>query len=115
MPDNNQYNIIYGFGYAKYIHNSNCVNQELEVFVPNEDAVKIGILRLNNTSPLKKKIRIVYYLKPVLGEDEIKTNGYLKQKNTFRMQKVSFSKQKLFYFLRLNHFSEDLRVFICHK
>ena len=77
MPDDNQYNILYGFGYAKYIHNSNQLNQELDVFVPNEDAVKIGILKLNNTSTLKKKIRIIYYLKPVLGEDEIKTNGYV--------------------------------------
>ena len=78
MPDDNQYNIIYGFGYAKYTHNSDQLNQELDVFIPNEDAVKIGILKLNNTSAIKKKIRIVYYLKPVFGEDEIKTNGYLK-------------------------------------
>ena len=29
-------------------------------------------------SLLHKKIRLVYYIKPVLGEDEIKTNGYIK-------------------------------------
>ena len=78
MPDDNNYNIIYGFGYAKYIHKSNNIMQELEVFVPNEDPAKISILKLTNMSPIKKKLRIMYYLKPVLGEDEIKTNGYIK-------------------------------------
>ena len=78
MPDDNQYNIIYGFGYAKYIHNSDELNQELEIFVPDEDPIKIGILKLNNKSSLKKKIRIIYYIKSVLGEDEIKTDGYIK-------------------------------------
>ncbi len=77
MPDENNYNVIYGFGYAKYIHKSNDINQELEIFVPTEDAAKICILKLSNTSPLKKKLKLVYYLKPVLGEDEIKTNGYI--------------------------------------
>ena len=74
MPDGNNYNIIYGFGYAKYIHQSYDILQELDMFVPNEDKVKIGILKLNNKSLTKKKLRIIYYLKPVLGEDEIKTN-----------------------------------------
>ena len=77
MPDENNYNVIYGFGYAKYIHKSNDINQEMDVFIPTEDAVKISILKLSNTSLLKKKLKLVYYLKPVLGEDEIKTNGYI--------------------------------------
>ncbi len=77
MPDENNYNVIYGFGYAKYIHKSNDINQEMDVFVPTEDPVKISILKLSNTSPLKKKLKLVYYLKPVLGEDEIRTNGYI--------------------------------------
>ena len=77
MPDEYNYNVIYGFGYAKYIHTSDEITQELEVFVPNEDSVKIGILKLNNKSLSRKKLRIVYYLKPVLGEDEIKSDGYI--------------------------------------
>ena len=77
MPDNETYNVIYGFGYAKYLHTSDEISQELEVFVPNQDSVKIGILKLNNKSLSKKKLRIVYYLKPVLGEDEISSDGYI--------------------------------------
>lgn len=77
MPDNKNYNIIYGYGYAKYIHNSNDILQELEVFIPKEDSVKIQILKLKNNTPNRKKLKITYYIKPVLGEDEIKTNGYI--------------------------------------
>ena len=28
-------------------------------------------------TPNRKKIKIYYYIKPVLGEDELKTNGYI--------------------------------------
>ena len=80
MPDNKNYNVIYGFGYAKYIHLSNELMQELEVFVPQDDSVKINILTLKNNAPKKKKIKIVYYVKPVIGEDEIKSDGYIKLK-----------------------------------
>lgn len=77
MPDDKNYNIIYGFGYAKYIHKSDGIEQELEVFVPKEDSVKIQILKLKNMNLNRKKLKIVYYMKSVLGEDELKSNGYI--------------------------------------
>ena len=76
-PDENNYNVIYGFGYAKYIHKSIKVVQELEVFVPKEDSCKIGILKLKNTEPIKKKLELIYYIKPVIGEDEIKSDTHI--------------------------------------
>lgn len=78
MPDENNYNIIYGFGYAKYIHESNGITQELETFVPNEDAIKVNILKLNNNTIERKKVKVVFYVKPVLGEDETKSDGCIK-------------------------------------
>ena len=78
MPDENNYNVVYGFGYAKYIHESNGISQELETYVANEDSIKVNILKLNNSTIERKKIKIVYYIKPVLGEDETKSNGYIK-------------------------------------
>ena len=78
MSDDKNYNVIFGFGYAKYFHNSDEISQELEVFVPRNDSGKINILTLKNNAPKKKKIKIVYYAKPVLGEDEIKSDGYIK-------------------------------------
>ena len=78
MPDENPYYITYGFGYAKYMHISDGIKQNLEVFIPNEDSVKVGLLTLENTNVKKKEIKLIYYLKPVLDEDEIKSNGYQK-------------------------------------
>ena len=80
MPDNKNYNVIYGFGYAKFIHKSDGIEQELKVFVPKEDSVKIQILKLKNMNLSRKKIKIIYYMKPVLGEDELKSNGYINLK-----------------------------------
>ena len=76
-PDNKNYNIIYGFGYCKYIHKSDGIEQELEVFVPKEDSCKVSILKLKNTTFNKKKLKLYYYIKPVIGEDEIKSDGYV--------------------------------------
>ena len=78
MPDENDYSIIYGFGYSKFIHNSLGINQELEMFVPCLDTAKLSILRLTNNNPERRKLKLVYYIKPVLGEDEIKSDGCIK-------------------------------------
>ena len=76
-PDNNDYYITYGFGYSKYMHTSCGVYQDLKVFVPREESCKIQILHLENKLAKKKKLKLIYYVKPVLDEDEIKSNGYL--------------------------------------
>ena len=73
MPDDRNYNVIYGFGYCKYMHSNLGIEQELEVFVPMEDSCKIGILNLKNKTPNRKHLKLYYYIKPVIGEDEIKT------------------------------------------
>lgn len=77
MPDDEDYYVTYGFGYAKYFHASLGIIQEAEVFVPVEDSVKINILTFKNLTPEKRKLKLVYYIKPVLGEDETKTDGYI--------------------------------------
>ncbi len=77
MPDDRNYNVIYGFGYCKYIHKCDGLEQELEIFVPKEDSCKIGIFKIKNTTPNRKKIKLYYYMKPVIGEDEIKSNGLI--------------------------------------
>ena len=78
MPDKNNYNVVYGFGYAKYIHESDGVYQEVNVFVPNNDSAKISLIKFSNNTLKRKKFKVLYYIKPVLGEDDIKSNGYIK-------------------------------------
>ena len=78
MPDDNDYDITYGFGYAKYNHASSGIIQKLDMFVPHEGTSKIQILNLENIEAKKKKLKLIYYVKPVLDEDEIKSKGFLK-------------------------------------
>ena len=75
--------VKYGFGYAKYIQTSIGIMQELEVFVPNEDSLKINLIKLKNINPVSRKIKMVYYIKPVLDEDEIKSDGFIEVKKDF--------------------------------
>ncbi len=78
MPDDRDYYMIYGFGYVKGYHSSLGLIQETETFVPRKDSLKVNIIRLKNTLANKRRIKFVYYIKPVLGEDEIKTSGNIK-------------------------------------
>lgn len=75
MKDEEDYYMIYGFGYVKGFHASKGIIQETEIFVPINDNVKINIIKLKNTLSEKRRLKIVYYIKPVLGEDETKTTG----------------------------------------
>ena len=79
VEDNNDYYTTYGFGYAKFTHTADGIIQENEVFVPKEDKLKINLINLKNTTDKLKKISIFYYLKPVLGEDELQTNGKIRK------------------------------------
>ncbi len=67
----------YGFGYAHYEQKTKSIKQELDVFIPIKDNVKINILKIKNNNSENKKINLIYKIDDVLGEDEIKTNGYI--------------------------------------
>ena len=77
ITDSNDYYITYGFGYANYMHKSNGLIQNASIFVPCKDSAKVHLIRLENIEPRKRKIKLVYYIKPVLGEDETISNTYL--------------------------------------
>ena len=80
MPDENEYYIKYGLGYAKYIHSSDDIYQEIDTFVPKDDNAKVNIIHLKNLLPQKRKLKLTYYIKSVLDEDEIKSNGFINLK-----------------------------------
>ena len=74
MPDNKNYKITYGFGYANYEHESKNLNENLTTFIPNDDSLKVYMLNLKNKEPSRKKLNIIYYAKLVLGEDDLRNN-----------------------------------------
>ncbi len=78
IPNKNYYYITHGFGYSKFKNTNDNLNQELEIFVPNEESLKILKFRIKNLVNEERKIKFVVYIKTVLGEDEIFTNRNLK-------------------------------------
>ena len=74
-PNSAKYTIVHGFGYTKLYNNIDNLIQKLEVYVPEKDGLKINKFKMKNTLNRKRKLKLVYYIKPVLGEDEIRTNG----------------------------------------
>lgn len=67
----------FGFGYAKYNQNTKEVEQELIIYIPNQDNIKINLLKIKNKGNEPKKLNLIYKIDPILGEDELKTNGYI--------------------------------------
>ena len=98
VEDNNDYYVTYGFGYAKYNHTADGIVQTDEVFVPKDDKVKINLINVKNTTDKQKKISIFYYLKPVLGEDELQTNGKIE---------VKLNKNIIYAINKMNEFTNE--------
>ena len=92
-PDNNDYYITYGFGYSKYMHTSNGILQEVKMFVPKEDSIKVQILHLENKLAKRKEIKLIYCVKPVLDEDEIRANGYIDLKHNSNINVLTLQNQ----------------------
>lgn len=69
--------VTYGFGYANFKSINDGILQELNVFVPKDDSVKVNLLRLKNLGNEKKELKLVYYINVCMGEDEINSNGYI--------------------------------------
>ena len=119
MPDNNDYMVTYGLGYAKYHHTCMDISQELKVFVPQNDRTKISLLSLKNMAPKKKNIKLVYYIKPVLGEDEINSTGQIElefkqNSNTILLKNRADQKEKYVYIAsseRINSYTGDKYFF----
>ncbi len=120
MPDNNDYIVTYGFGYANYKHTSMEIMQNLDIFVPKDESIKISLLNLKNLAPKKKKIKLVYYIKPVFGEDERISNGYIelenkKNSNTILLKNRLNDKEEYIYISsseKIQSYTGDKKSFI---
>ncbi len=67
VREKDAYRAKHGQGYTVFEHNSHSIGQELTVFVPNEDPVKIYRLRLRNDSGRARKLTVTYCAEWVLG------------------------------------------------
>ncbi|MGB5064618.1 MAG: glycosyl transferase, partial [Candidatus Competibacter sp.] len=67
IPQPVPYEIRHGFGYSRYRHCSQGLEQELWLFAPREDPVKIAWVRLRNTSGQPRRLSLFAYARLVLG------------------------------------------------
>lgn len=74
---NEEYEITYGFGYAKYDLKKKNYSQTLTVFVCNNLDEKVSLLSLKNDSNQTKKMKIKYLVEAVLGVDLEYTQKYI--------------------------------------
>ncbi|GKS13086.1 hypothetical protein YDYSY3_40860 [Paenibacillus chitinolyticus] len=67
QDDPSVYRVAHGRGYSRYEHESRGIRQEMTVFVPLEDPVKIIEVKLRNATSHKKSLSATYYAEWVLG------------------------------------------------
>ena len=75
IPNSGKYRVTHGMGITKIENEIDNLSQEVKIFVPVKEPIKIAVIKFKNNLPTKRTFRMVYYVKTVLGEDEIKTNG----------------------------------------
>jgi cellobiose phosphorylase len=71
------YTVRHGLGYSSFQHFSHGIDQNLTMFVPREEPIKISMVRLKNDSNKKRKLSITYYIRPVLGISDQITQQYV--------------------------------------
>lgn len=81
VRERDAYRARHGQGYSVFEHNSHAIGQELTVFVPTLDAVKICRLRLRNDSGRQRHLTVTYFAEWVLGSNREDSQLHV---NTFR-------------------------------
>jgi len=71
------YIIRHGQGYSVFEHTSHGISQELLLFVPLEEQVKISLLRLRNRTARRRRISVTFYNELVLGVQRTSTAPYV--------------------------------------
>ena len=82
IREDEPYTIKHGFGYSVFEHVSNGIAQSLSQHVPVDDAVKVSILTLHNTSTRPRNLTMTYYLQPVLGVSDQFTAMHIRSKSS---------------------------------
>ena len=65
--EDNNYNLVYGFGYVKVTEEEKYINKNMDIFIPINDNVKVHKITIENTKKTKNTYQISYKLDPVLG------------------------------------------------
>ncbi len=75
--DRGTYRVRHGFGYSRFLHEESLVDQELTVFTPLDESLKLWNLKLTNRSDKVKYLSLTYYVEWVMGTQRELTNPYI--------------------------------------
>ncbi|MDO5495087.1 MAG: glucoamylase family protein, partial [bacterium] len=67
----------HGFGYTEHSVKFGALEVSQTMFVPLEGAVKAAIVRVVNTSPVARAVRLTWYAEPVLGQSQTAASRHL--------------------------------------
>lgn len=73
------YRVIHGFGFTRFEHFSNGLDQSLIQFVPQHEPVKISKLILKNQSGETQRLSVFRYLERVLGVERRSASRFVNQ------------------------------------
>ncbi|MDR1391629.1 MAG: hypothetical protein LBJ09_00330 [Clostridiales bacterium] len=76
----NEHIVRHGIGYTTFENTTNKIYQNLKMFVPREDPVKIIFLSLKNLENSKKDLTLSYYVQVVMGAFPETNNRFIKIK-----------------------------------
>lgn len=71
------YTVVHGSGFTKFYYDGFGINQELSIFIPINDSVKLNMLKLKNYSKTHRNITLYYFIRPVIGVDDDLTQYHL--------------------------------------
>jgi cyclic beta-1,2-glucan synthetase len=75
VPGHGDYEVRHGFGYTRFMHESNGLLHDTHVFVPAESPVRIVRVRLTNAGPAPRRLTLTCHAQLVLGTHEAETRG----------------------------------------
>lgn len=61
------YNLVYGFGYTKVLEEDNSLKKTMDIFVPNDENIKVQYITVENKISKQNEVEFEYILDPVLG------------------------------------------------
>ncbi|MGB8453669.1 MAG: hypothetical protein WCD89_15255 [Anaerocolumna sp.] len=75
--DRGKYLVRHGFGYSVFHHEEENLKQELTVFAPLDEPIKLWELKLTNLCDRDKYLSLTYYVEWVLGTARDQTGPYI--------------------------------------
>src|SRR5262249_19374482 len=77
LPAGGQTQVRHGAGYSVFEQRREDLQQELTLFVPRSDSVKLGLLRLSNRGAEPMRLSVTHYVELVLGTHRDLTSAHV--------------------------------------